>query len=43
MSDLQGTTIIAGEASESDDDLVVIPENVVCIPYRGCVEVTLVT
>jgi len=31
MSDLQGTTIVAGEASESDDDIVVIPENVVCI------------
>jgi len=29
MSGLQATTVIAGEASESDDDIVVIPATMV--------------
>jgi len=34
MSVHQETTIIAGEAAESDDDIVVIPETTVCIHIR---------
>jgi len=31
MSGLLGTTVIAGEASESDDDMTVLPAAVVCV------------